>query len=130
MPASTDSPAVSVARAHIEAWSNHDWDAARARLAAGVTVDATTTLPIMAATHLTGAGPYMEGLIQFAQAVTPGSATVLSAVGDERNALVMLTVEANLGHGAMTLPAARMYLIDEAGQITAEQVIFFATPAA
>ena len=51
-------------------------------------------------------------------------------VGDERNALVMLTVEANLGHGAMPLPAARGSLIDEAGKIAAEQVIFFATPAA
>ena len=129
MPASTDSPAISVARAHIEAWSNHDWDAARTGLAADVTVDATTTLPIMAATHLTGVDPYMEGLVQFAQAVIPGSATILSTVGDERNALVMLTVEADLGNGTMTLPTARMYLINEAGQIQAEQVIFFATPA-
>jgi hypothetical protein len=130
MPASTDSPAVAVARAHIEAWSHHDWDAARAGLAADVTVDATTTLPIMAPTHLTGVDPYMQGLEQFARAVIPGSATVLSALGDERNALVMLTVEADLGNGTMTMPTARMYLIDEAGKIAAEQVIFFATAAA
>jgi hypothetical protein len=128
MPVSTESPAISIARAHVEAWSNHDFDKAREALAADVTVDATTTLPIMPATHLTGAGPYMQGLVRFAQAVIPGSATVTAATGDDRNALLMLTVEADFGDGKMILPAARMYLLDDDRKIKAEQVIFFAVP--
>lgn len=128
MPVSTESPAISVARAHVEAWSNHDFDKAREALAADVTVDATTTLPIMPATHLTGVDLYMQGLVQFAQAVIPGSATVTAATGDERNALLMLTVEADFGGGKMILPAARMYLLDDDRKIKAEQVIFFAVP--
>ena len=128
MSVSTESPAISVARAHVEAWSNHDFDKAREALAADVTVDATTTLPIMPATHLTGVDPYMQGLVQFAQAVIPGSATVTAATGDERNALLMLTVEADFGGGKMILPAARLYLLDDDRKIKAEQVIFFAVP--
>jgi len=128
MPVNTDSPAVAVARAHVEAWSNHDFEAARAGLAADVTVDSTTTQPIMAPTHLTGAGPYMQGLTYFAQTVIPGSAVILSAVGDERNALLTLTVEADLGQGKVVLPGARLYLLDDDDKIKAEQVIFFATP--
>jgi hypothetical protein len=128
MPATTDSPAVAVARAHVEAWSNHDFASARAGLAADVVVDALTTLPIMPPTHLTGIDPYMQGLTQFAQAVIPGSARILAACGDERNALLTLTVEADLGAGTMSLPGARLYLLNDDGLIAAEQVIFFATP--
>ena len=126
MSAQHESPAVAIARAHVEAWSNHDFDAARSSLAADVKVTATTTLPIMPATDLSGADDYMVGLTQFAQAVVPGSLRVIASVGDERNALLMLTVEADLPVGRMTLPAARLYLLDETGKIKAEQVIFYA----
>ena len=126
MSAQHESPAVAIARAHVEAWSNHDFDAARSSLAADVKVTATTTLPIMPATDLSGADDYMVGLTQFAQAVVPGSLRVIASVGDERNALLMLTVEADLPVGRMTLPGARLYLLDEAGKIKAEQVIFYA----
>jgi hypothetical protein len=129
MPVSTESPAISVALAHVEAWSNHDFDRARDALAAQVTVDATTTLPVMPPTHLTGVEAYMQGLVQFASAVVPGSARVTAATGDERNALLMLTVEADFGGGTMILPGARMYLLDDDRKIRAEQVIFFAVPA-
>ena len=128
MPLSSDSPAVAIARAHVAAWSNHDYDTARAGLAPDVTVDSTTTQPIMAPVHLRGAGPYMEGLTHFAQTVVPGSAQVIASTGDDRNALLMLTVEADFGGGKMTLPAARLYLLDDDNKIKAEQVIFFATP--
>jgi hypothetical protein len=84
--------------------------------------------PTMAATDLTGVDDYMQGLIEFAQAVVPGGARVLASVGDERNALLMLTVEADFGGGKMTLPAARLYLLDENDKITAEQVVFYAVP--
>ena len=126
MTAQHESPAVAIARAHVEAWSNHDFDAARSSLAADVKVTATSTLPIMPATDLSGADDYMVGLTQFAQAVVPGSLHVIASVGDERNALLMLTVEADLPVGRMTLPGARLYLLDGAGKIKVEQVIFYA----
>ena len=126
MSAQQESPAVAIARAHAEAWSNHDFDAARSSLADDVKVTATSTVPIMPATDLSGADDYMVGLTQFAQAVVPGSLRVIASVGDERNALLMLTVEADLPVGRMTLPGARLYLLDETGKITVEQVIFYA----
>jgi len=122
----TESPAVAIARAHVEAWSHHDFDAARAHLSPDVKVTATTTQPIMPDTTLVGIDDYMRGLIQFAQAVVPGSARVIASVGDDRNALLTVTVEADLGGGKVTLPAARLYLIDEDDKIKAEQVIFYA----
>ena len=126
MSAQHESPAVAIARAHVEAWSNHDFDTARKGLAPDVKVTATTTLPIMPATDLTGADNYMIGLTQFAQEVVPGSLRVIASIGDERNALLMLTVEADLGGRRATLPAARLYLLDDDGKIKAEQVVFYA----
>jgi hypothetical protein len=126
MSAPTDSHAVAVARAHVEAWSNHDFDTARKYLAPDVRVTATTTQPMPPATDLTGADDYMVGLTQFAQAVVPGSLRVIASVGDERNALLMLTVEADFGFGKATLPGARLYLLDENNKIKTEQVIFYA----
>jgi hypothetical protein len=68
-------------------------------LADDVHVTATTTQPTMPTTDLTGIEDYMRGLIDFAQAVVPGSQRVLASVGDERNALLMLIVEADLAEG-------------------------------
>jgi hypothetical protein len=128
MPVTTSSAAVAAALAHVEAWSNHDYQTARAGLAADVTVASTTTQPIMEPVHLTGADAYMQGLTHFAQTVVPGSAKVIATAGDDRNALVMLTVEADFGGGKMLLPGARLYLLDDDSKIKSEQVIFFATP--
>jgi len=47
-------------------------------------------------------------------------------LGDERNALLMLTVEADFGAGKATLPGARLYLLDENNKIKTEHVIFYA----
>jgi SnoaL-like protein len=123
-----ESPAVTVARAHVEAWSNHDFGAARNSLAADVRVTSTTTQPIMKDVDTTGIDEYMRGLEQFAQGVVPGSARVIASVGDERNALLMLTVSAVLGPDGskVTLPAARLYLLDDDNKIKSEQVIFYA----
>jgi hypothetical protein len=125
MSAQQESPAVAVARAHVEAWTNHDFDAARTALAPGVRVTAVTTQPMPPATDLTGVDDYMAGLTQFAQAVVPGSLRILSSTGDERNALLMLTVEADFGAGKATLPGARLYLLDENNKIQTEHVIFY-----
>jgi hypothetical protein len=128
MAVTQESPAVAVARAHAEAWSNHNWDKARTMLAPDVHVTATTTQPIMAATGLSGIDQYMEGLIKFAGAVEPGSARVIASIGDERNSLILLTVRAAFAPGGpkVTLPAARLAQLDENNKIKAEQVIFFA----
>jgi hypothetical protein len=126
MSAPTDAPAVAIARAHVEAWTNHDFDTARKYLAPDVRVTATTTQPMPPATDLTGADDYMAGLTQFAQAVVPGSARVVASLGDEHNALLMLTIEADFGAGTATLPGARLYLLDENQKIKTEQVIFYA----
>jgi len=126
MSAQHESPAVAIARAHVEAWSNHDFDTARRGLAPDVRVTATTTQPMPPATDLTGADDYMIGLTQFAQAVAPGSLRIVASVGDERNALLMLTVEADFGGGKATLPGARLYLLDENNKIKTEHVVFYA----
>jgi hypothetical protein len=65
----TESPAVAIARAHAEAWSNHDWDKARKMLAPNVHVTTMTTQPAMPATDVTGVDEYMDGLMKFAQPV-------------------------------------------------------------
>ena len=125
MSAQNESPAVAVARAHVEAWSNHDFDAARSGLAPDVRVTSTTTQPMPPAVDLTGADDYMIGLIQFAQAVVPGSLRILASVGDDHNALLLLTVEVDFGAGKATLPGARLYLLDEHDKIKTEHVIFY-----
>ncbi len=119
--------AVVIARAHVEAWSNHDFDAARRMLADDVKVTATSTNPAMPETNLTGAASYMEGLIAYAEPVVPGSLHLLASTGDERNALLTLTVKMAGGpFGAgTTAPCARLYLLDEHGKIKTEQVIFY-----
>jgi len=126
MPAPRESQAVTVARAHVEAWSNHDYDAARTGLAPDVHVTAITTMAFPPPTDLTGADDYMTGLIQFAQAVVPGSARIIASTGDDRNALIMLTVEADFGAGKVTLPGSRLYLLDEGSKIKSEHVVFYA----
>jgi SnoaL-like domain len=126
MAAQHQSPAVAIARAHVAAWSNHDFGTARNGLAPDVRVTATTTQPMPPATDLTGADDYMIGLTQFAQAVVPGSLRILASAGDERNALLMLTVEVDFGAGKATLPAARLYLLDDNNKIKTEHVIFYA----
>ena len=126
MSAQQESPAIAIARAHVEAWSNHDFDAARSALAPDVRVTATTTQPMPPATDLTGTDDYMVGLTQFAQAVVPGSLRILASTGDERNALLMLTVEADFGGRKATLPGARIYRLDDNNKIKTEHVIFYA----
>ena len=127
----SESPAVAVARAHVEAWSHHDFDTARSLLAPDVRVLATSTTPGIPRTDLTGADDYMAGLIAYAQPMVPGSLRVLSSIGDEHNALLTLSIEmagGPFGAGA-TAPCSRLYLIDDDGKIKSEQVVFFVAPS-
>src|SRR5262249_5572543 len=129
-PTGQEPPPLTAAPPPREAWSNHDWEKARQSLPADLHITATTTQQIMAPTDLKGIDNYMDGLTKFAGAVVPGSVHVIASVGDERNALLMLTVKAAFGPGgsAVTLPAARLYLLDENGKIKVEQVVFYAAP--
>lgn len=126
MPAQQESPALTVARAHVEAWSSKDWDKARSMLAPDVRVIAITTAPYPPPTDLTGVEEYMKGLVAFADPVVPGSVHELGAAGDERNALITLDLRVAggpFGAGAPA-PCARLYLIED-GKIKTEQVVFY-----
>jgi SnoaL-like domain len=126
---SQEGRAVAIARAHVEAWSNHDYDAARSGLAPDVKVTAMTTTPGIPATDLSGADAYMAGLVAFAQGVVPGSARLLASVGDEVNALLTLTVQTSGPDGTpMTLPGSRLYRLDDNGKIEVEQIVVYAAP--
>jgi ketosteroid isomerase-like protein len=125
MVVQADSTAVEVARAHVQAWNNHDLDTARAALANDVHVTVTTTQPGAPAVDTVGIPDYMVGLEAFVKAVTRGSLEEIAAIGDDRNALLLITVEADFGFGKTTSPGARLYLLDENDKIAAEQVVFF-----
>ena len=122
-----DSPAVLLARAHLEAWTNHDLESARGNLAAGVQFHSP-------AGTLVGIDEYMDaprGLTQFAKQVVPGSLRVIAAMGDERNALVMYQIDTAGGPiGAKTFPSAQTWLLDENGKIQVERIISYAVPRA
>jgi hypothetical protein len=90
MPAQQQSPALTVARAHVAAWSRKDWDTTRSMLAPDVHVIAITTNPALPQTDLTGADEYMKGLVGFADPIVPGSVHELASAGDKRNALLTL----------------------------------------
>jgi hypothetical protein len=74
MPVLQDSPAVAIARAHARHGVITTGPRREKVWAADVHVTATTTQPAMPTTDLTGVEDYMRGLIEFAQAVVPGSA--------------------------------------------------------
>ena len=70
------SPAVKLARAHVEAWGRKDFDTARNALAPDVTATQSSTMPGIPRADLVGADDYMHGLILFAQSIVPGSVRV------------------------------------------------------
>jgi hypothetical protein len=131
MSLSKDSAAVRAALTHIEAWSNHDFEASRAGLASDLCLTANTNDPsMMRVTDLRGADEYMPGLIEFAQAVIPGSAEIVATIGDEKQAMVTLNVRVKFGPDApeMTLPGSRLYPFDDDNKIKVEHVVFFVAP--
>jgi len=130
MSSQNDPTAVAVARAHVEAWGSHDYDSARASLAPEVHVTVTSVDPDAPKVDTTGIEDYMQGLIQFGQAVLPGTSRVDSAVGDDTRALLRVSSRVKFGPDApeMTLHGARLYRLDGSQKIDDEQVIFFVTP--
>jgi hypothetical protein len=130
MSSQQDPTAVSVARAHVDAWGGHDYDPARAGLAPEVHVLVRSVDPDAPRVDTTGIEDYMQGLIQFGQAVLPGTTEVSSAVGDDTRALLLVTSRVKLGPDApeMTNHQARLYRLDDDQKIVDEQVLFFLVP--
>jgi hypothetical protein len=122
-----NSAAVAAARAHVEAWGKRDYEAARSSLADDVWVTVIAADLTFPKTDLNGVEAYMQGLIQFADGVVPGSTEVVEAVGDDRQALLTVHAKVRLGPDApeMDAPGARMYVFDENGRIKIEHVLFF-----
>jgi hypothetical protein len=121
----SDSRAVEIARAHLEAWTNHDLEAARGNLAADVQF-------FSPAANLVGIDEYMDaprGLAQFAKQVVPGSLRVVAAMGDDRNALIMYEVATEGGPvGSKLFPSAQTWLLDEHGKIKVERIVSYVVP--
>jgi SnoaL-like domain len=126
MPGQQDPPALIVARAHVQAWSNKQWDTARSMLAPDVHVIAMSTDPALPRADLTGAEEYMKGLVAFADPIVAGSVRELAAVGDDRNALLTLDLQTAFDPAGppVSAPVARLYLIEE-NKIKVEQVVFY-----
>jgi hypothetical protein len=123
----SDSRAVALARAHLEAWTNHDLDRVRINLAEDVQF-------FSPAANLVGIDEYMDaprGLAQFARQVVPGSLRVIAAMGDERNALIMYQVSTEGGPlGSKVFPSAQTWLLDDSGKIKLERIVsYVAAPA-
>ncbi|HEV2656772.1 MAG TPA: nuclear transport factor 2 family protein [Ktedonobacteraceae bacterium] len=118
-----DATAITIARAHINAWSHHDWEKTRELLAPDVHAVVTTTQPTKAPAELTGIDAYMGPKIRAAQLIEPGSVHEISAIGDERNALILVTMRIGLGpDGTMvTMARAILYLLDENKKIKEER---------
>jgi hypothetical protein len=123
----SDSRAVALARAHLEAWTNHDLDTVRGNLAEDVQFYSP-------AANLVGIDEYMDaskGLTQFARQVVPGSLRVIAATGDERNALIMYEVSTDGGPlGSKVFPSAQTWLLDESGKIKVERIVSYMAPRA
>ena len=123
----SDSRAVAIARAHLEAWTNHDLDTVRGNLAEDVQF-------FSPAANLIGIDEYMDaprGLTQFAKQVVPGSLRVIAAMGDELNALIMYEVSTAGGPiGSKVFPSAQTWLLDASGKIKAERIVSYMTSRA
>jgi len=118
----SDSRAVAIARAHLEAWTNHDLEAVRGNLAEDVQF-------FSPAANLTGIDEYMDaprGLTQFAKQVVPGSLRVIASMGDDQNALIMYEVRTEGGPiGSRLFPSAQTWLLDESGKIKVERIVSY-----
>jgi len=121
-----NSAAVAAARAHVEAGDRHDYDAVRAALADDVRLTMVAADPTFPKTELNGVEAYMQGLIQFKDAVLPGSTRVVEAAGDHTQALLTIESRVKLAADAPELEArsARLYVLDDDGKITTEHVVF------
>jgi len=121
----SNSRAVALARAHLEAWTNQDFDTVRGNLAKDVQF-------FSPAANLVGIDEYMDaprGLTQFARQVVPGSLRIFAVMGDEQNALIMYEVSTEGGPiGSKIFPSAQTWLLDENGKIKVERIVSYSAP--
>ncbi len=126
----SNSRAVALARAHLEAWTNQDFDTVRGNLAKDVQF-------FSPAANLVGIDEYMDaprGLTQFARQVVPGSLRIFAVMGDEQNALIMYEVSTEGGPiGSKIFPSAQTWLLDEngkikVGKIKVERIVSYSAP--
>jgi hypothetical protein len=122
-----DSPAVTIALGHIDAWSHHDWDKTRELLAPNVHALVTTTMANLGGGEFTGIDKYMELKRKAAQLIEPGSVQVIGTIGDEINALTLVTFRIGMGPGGamVTMARACLYMLDENKKIKEERDSFF-----
>ena len=104
------STALSVARAHIDAWSHHDWGRTRELLAPDVHDSVTSTQENFGAAELTDVDAYMEPKIRAARLIEPGSVREIAVFGDEHNAAILLTFRIGIGPGGTLVTMARSCL--------------------
>ena len=121
-----DSPAVAVALTHIDALGRQDWETTRALLAPDVHALVTTTQPEYGDSEFSGVDEYMARKTKAARLIEPGRVWVVSAQGDEVNALVMVTMKIGVGPGGsmLTLARACLYSLNENRRITQERDVF------
>jgi hypothetical protein len=121
------SPAVKVALAHIDAWSHHDWDKTKELLAPDVHASVTNTMPNFGGSDFTGIDRYMELKVKAAKLIEPGSVQVIGTIGDESNALTLITFSIGMGQGGTMVTMARscLYMVDENKKIKEERDSFF-----
>ena len=122
-----DSPAVTIALAHIHAWSHHDWEKTKELLAPNVHASVTTTMPNVGGGDFTGVDNYMALKVKAAQLIETGSVQVIGTIGDETNALTLVTFRIGIGPGGtmVTMARACLYLLDENKKIKEERDSFF-----
>ena len=115
-----------IAIAHTVAWCNHDWDKTKEMLAPNVHAVVTNTEADFLA-EFTGIDNYMALKIKAAQLIQPGSLEVLSAIGDENTALIMITFRIGMGPGGAMATMARsgLYWLDKRKKIKEERDSFF-----
>jgi len=116
------SSAVALARAHLEAWTNHDFETVRSNLAEDVQFYSP-------AANLAGIDEYMDaprGLTQFAKQVVPGTLRIFAAMGYERNALIVYEVSTE----SKLFPSAQTWLLGEDGKIKVERIVSYMAPRA
>ena len=107
---STDTTPVARASAFTQAWTSHDMQTAAGYLAADVVFDGP-------ASHSVGADAYLQGLQAFASTVS--GMTMLAALGDDTQALIMYEVTTPAG----TVTCAE-HLTFSADKIQADRLTF------
>jgi ketosteroid isomerase-like protein len=127
MMTTKNSTAINVARTHIDAWSHHDWERTRELLAPDVHAWVTSTQAGFGTAELAGIDAYMAPKIQAARLIEPGSVREISAMGDERNAVILVTFRIGLGPGRsmVTMVRSCLYLLDENEKIKEERDAFY-----